>query len=86
MMDSLQREAEAIDVVMTMQSAGWPLIIKRIERLVPEAKEKLCRGGREQYEKNLGTLQGIEMVVTCLHTWYEEAVRITHCESESSVR
>lgn len=85
-MESYQREAEAIDVVMTMHSAGWPLIVQRLERLVPEAKERLVRGGKDQYEKNLGHLQGVEQVVTVLRAWYEEASKITHHAREETDR
>lgn len=62
-----------MDLVMTLQTPGWSLIERRIKRMAAESVKRLCTGGKDRHDVNLGHLQGVEDVLKQSKVWFEEA-------------
>ena len=67
------REWEQMMVVQTLTSPGWEILSRRLDELVSERMKQLRYGGVVQHDRNVGMIEGVELVRAKFGLWLSEA-------------
>ena len=73
---STMKPGEPAKLYNLLQSPGMPLLERQIVSLVDSQLLALSKGGKEQHDRNVGKIEGIELVLKSLEEWKRELLKM----------